>query len=97
MAERVAVGLLDRRADCRADVREEQVRLNVTGQLAQVLVVSGWLDAAEGPRGRRGVIPADAEPVAVGVLASSREYRLCSDQRMDGGVEPRVSRTGCPV
>jgi hypothetical protein len=60
MAERVAVGLLDRRADRRADVGEEQMRTDVAGQLAQVQVIPRGFNAAEQPRGRGGVVPADA-------------------------------------
>jgi hypothetical protein len=87
MAERVAVGLLDGRPDRRADVREEQVRLNVTCELAQVLVIPGRLDAAEDPGGRGGVVPADAEAVAVGRLGSEPGVQALVDQGMDRGVE----------
>jgi hypothetical protein len=83
VAERVAVGLLDGRPDRRADVRQEQVRTDVTGELAQVLVIPGRLDAAEDPGNRRGVIPADAEPVAVGRLGSQPGMQPPVDQRMD--------------
>jgi hypothetical protein len=37
--ERMAVRLLHRRPDRRADVREEQVRAHMAGELAQVLVI----------------------------------------------------------
>ena len=73
VAERMAVGLLNGRPDRRADMREEQMRTDVPGELAQVLVIPGRLDAAEDPGDRCGVIPADAEPVPVGRLAPSRE------------------------
>ena len=69
----MAVGLLNGRPDRRADMREEQMRTDVPGELAQVLVIPGRLDAAEDPGDRCGVIPADAEPVPVGRLAPSRE------------------------
>jgi hypothetical protein len=87
MAERVAVGLLDRGPDRRADVREEQVRADVTRELAQVLVIPGRLDAAEDPRSRRGVIPADTEPVAVGRLGPQLGVQALVNQRMNRGVE----------
>jgi hypothetical protein len=85
--ERVAVGLLDSRPDRRPDVREEKVRTDVTRQLAQVLVVPGRLDAAEHPRDRAGVIPADAEPVAVGRLGPEPRMQALVDQRLDRGVQ----------
>src|SRR5512133_2650145 len=73
VAERMAVGLPNGRPDRRANMREEQMRTDVPGELAQVLVIPGRLDAAEDPGDRCGVIPADAEPVPVGRLAPSRE------------------------
>ncbi len=66
----------------------------MTRELAQVLVIPRRLDAAEDAGDRRGVIPADAESVAVGRLGPSLECRLWSisewtwvDQRVDLGVE----------
>jgi len=69
----------------------------MTGELAQVLIVPGRLDAAETPRLRGGVIPADPEPVAVGRLGPSRECRLWSISEWTGVYSTRVSRTGEPV
>jgi hypothetical protein len=80
MAERVAVGLLDRRADRRADVGEEQTRTNVAGKLAQVQVIPRRFNAAEQPGGRGGVVPADAETVAVGCLGSQPGVQALVDQ-----------------
>ena len=68
MAERVAVGLLHGAADRRPDMREEQRRADVAGELAQVVVVPGRFGAAEDARRVGGAVPTDAEPVAVGRL-----------------------------
>src|SRR5215216_6360415 len=67
VAEGVAVGLLDGRARGGSDVGEEQRRVYVACDLAQVVVVPGRLDASE-DGGDLGiwVIPSDSEAVAVG-------------------------------
>ena len=39
----------------------------MTGQLSEIAVIPGRLDAVEDAGGRRVAIPADAEPVAVGL------------------------------
>jgi lysylphosphatidylglycerol synthase-like protein len=87
MAERMAVRLLHRRPDRRPDVGEEQVRAHMPRQLMQVLVIPGRLDAAEHPRSRGGVIPADTEPVAVGRLRPQLRMQALVDQRMNRGIE----------
>jgi len=85
--ERMTVRLLNGRPDRRPDVREEQVRTHVTRELAQVLVIPRRLDAAKDPWGRRGVIPADAEPIAVGRLGPEPGVQALVDQRVDRGIE----------
>src|SRR5215216_1021217 len=66
VAERVAVGLLDRRARRGADVGEEERSVDVARDLAQVAVVPGRLDGAEDGRDfGMGTVPADSEAVAV--------------------------------
>jgi hypothetical protein len=78
-------------------VREEQMRTDVAGELAQVLVIPGRLDAAEHPGDRAGVVPADAEPVAVGRLGPEPGVQALVDQRMDRVYITWVSRAGEPV
>src|SRR5215213_10864608 len=66
VAEGVAVGLLDGRARGGSDVGEEQRRVYVARDLAQVSVVPGRLDASEDGGGLAiRVIPSDPEAVAV--------------------------------
>src|SRR5215216_5301538 len=67
VSEGVAVGLLDGRARGGSDVGEEQRRVYVACDLAEVSVVPGRLDASE-DGGDLGiwVIPSDSEAVAVG-------------------------------
>src|SRR5215211_387143 len=88
VAERVAVGLLDSCPGRRADVREEERRGDVAGDLAQVAVVPGRLDA---PEDRRCigvcVVPADAEAVAVGGLDSEAGVETLVYEGMGGLVE----------
>src|SRR5215213_7755054 len=67
VAEGVAVGLLDGRARGGSDVGEEQRRVYVASDLAEVSVVPGRLDTSEDGRGLGiRVIPSDPEAVAVG-------------------------------
>ena len=89
VAERVAVGLLHSAADRRPDMREEQRRADVTGKLAQVLVVPGRLGAVEDARGVGRAVPADAEPVAVGRLGA--EPRMQALVRLTSSVPPYSS------
>src|SRR5215216_5423768 len=66
VTEGVAVGLLDSRARGGSDVGEEQRRVYVARDLAQVSVVPGRLDASEdGGALAIRVIPSDPEAVAV--------------------------------
>jgi len=80
--ERVAVGLLNRRADRGAYVSKEQVRRYVAGELAQVRVVPGRLDASEHTRCRLRVVPADTEPVAVRRLGAQLGVQALVNQRV---------------
>ena len=68
MPERMAVGLLHRRPDRRAHVGEEERRLDVRRDLAQVRVAPGGRDAGVQGRAFAGAVPAEAEAVAVGGL-----------------------------
>src|ERR1700733_7081582 len=88
VAKRVAVGLLHRAADRRADVSEEQRGGDVAGELAQVLVVPRWLGAAIDTRGVGGAVPADTEPITVGRLSAEPRVQTLADQR----VRPFVQR-----
>ena len=84
--ERVAVGLLDRRARGRADVREEQRRLDVRRELAQVRVAPRRRDA---PVARRraavaGAVPAEPEAVPVGRLHPHARVQALIDEPVLG-------------
>src|SRR3954452_24232916 len=72
VAKRVAVGLPDGCPRRGADVREEEGRLDVAGDLAQVEVVQDGLDAPEDGRSVGVcIVPAEAEAVAVGLDAEA--------------------------
>ena len=75
VAERMTVGLLDRRPDRRTDMREEMPRGDMAGELAEILVVPRRLDTPEHTRRRRPVIPGDAESIAVGWLGTERRVQ----------------------
>jgi hypothetical protein len=75
--ERVAVGLLDGGPGGGSDVRDEDRRVDVAGELFQVRVGPGGLDAAEqGRLGVAGGVPADTEPVGVDAVAPKADSRL---------------------
>ena len=78
----MAVGLLDGRADRCPNVREKQTRGDVTGELAQVLVVPGRLDAVEHARLGLLVVPADPKAVTVGRLRTELRVEALVDQRV---------------
>ena len=78
VAEGMRVRLLDRRPRRRADVGEEEMRRDPSGELAQVPVVPGGMDAAVEPRGAAVVVPADPKPSPFVVVAPSLECRLWS-------------------
>ena len=65
VAEGVTVGLLDRRAGRRPDVREDATGGGLGGELPQVAVVPGRLGAVVDARGLLRAVPADAEAVTV--------------------------------
>ena len=81
VAERVRVGLLDRRSRGGADVGEEEVRRDPGGELAQVLVVPRGMDAAVEPRCVAVVVPADAEAVPVRRRRTQSGVQALVDQR----------------
>jgi hypothetical protein len=89
VSERVTVRLLHRGARRRADVGEEEMRLDVTGDLAQVAIVPRRLDASEHTRAVRAV-PADAEAVAVRGLGTHARREALLDQRMLRAVQHLV-------
>ena len=69
VAKRMAVALLHRRAGRRADMGEEQRRLHVGGEVAQIDVAPRRGDASvPGGAGAVCPVPAQPEPVAVGGL-----------------------------
>jgi hypothetical protein len=69
-AKGVAVGLLHRRADRRADVREEQRGLDVGGELAEVGIGPRGRDAAVQRRPVPRPVPAQPEAIAVSGLGT---------------------------
>ena len=79
--EGVRVGLLDRRPCRGADVGEEEVRRDPGGELAQVPVVPGRMDAAVEPRRVAVVVPADAETVPVRRRRAQPRVQALVDQR----------------
>ena len=81
VAEGVRVGLLDRGSRRRADVREEEVRRDPGGELAQVPVVPCRVDAAVEPWGVAVVVPADAEAIAVRRRCAQPGVQALVDQR----------------
>jgi hypothetical protein len=94
----MAVRLLHGGADRRADMREEQVRTDMTSELAQVLVIPGRLDAPEDTRDR---VVASYQPTPnpspLVVLGAEPECRLWSISEWTGVYSTRVSSTGDPV
>src|SRR5262249_12586612 len=80
----------------RADVREDERRLDVGRELAQVAVVPGGLDAVE-DRGRVPVsVPADPEPVAVRLLGAEARVQALDDERVLRAVEQLFEERGRP-
>jgi hypothetical protein len=94
VAERVAIRLLHRRARGGPDVREDERRDDVAGELAQVAVVPGGLDAVEDRRGVLLPVPADPEAVAVGLLGAEPRVQALDDQRVLPAVEELLEQDG---
>ena len=92
----VAVGLLDRRPDRGADMREEQRRAHVTRDLAQVLVIPGRLDAPEHPGDSTASYQPTPKPSPLVVSAPSRECSLWSISKRTGVYSTCMSRMGSP-
>ena len=97
VAERMAVRLLHRRPRRGADVREEEVRLDMAGELAQVAVVPGRLHALEDPRLAGDRVPADAESIPVRRLGSHARAEALLDQGVLRPEQDLVHPDGLPV
>ncbi len=82
VAERVAVRLLDRRARRRANVREDEPGPYVRGELVEVPVVPGGLDAVERAGRVADAVPPDPEAVPVRRLGSHRRVQALVDERV---------------
>jgi hypothetical protein len=93
--ERVAVALLDRRSGGSSHVRQEQRRLDVGRQVAQVGIAPRRGDAAVDARAFARPVPADPEAVAVGRLRPEAECTLV-DQAVPGPEQEPSSSTGRP-
>src|SRR4051812_31824176 len=96
MAEGVTVGLLDRAADRRADMREEQRGTDVARDLAEVAVVPGRFGAVEDARRIGSAIPPHAEAVAVGRLGAEPRVEALTDERVGALVERLSDEHGGP-
>jgi len=73
-------------------VREEDRSDDVAGELAQVAVVPGGLDAVEDRRGILVAVPADPEAVAIGLLGAEPRVQALNDQRILPTVEERLEQ-----
>jgi len=84
----MAVGLLNGRPCRGADVREEEGRLDMSGDLAQVAIVPGWHEASKKDR-RVGAdtVPTYPEPVPIGGVPTEPRMKTLIDQGMLGFVE----------
>jgi len=84
VAKRVAVGLLNGCPRRGADVREEEGRLDVAGDLAQVAIVPGGLDAPED--GASVFVPYQPTPKPSPLVVSTprRAWRLWSMSEWSG-------------
>jgi hypothetical protein len=82
VAERVAVRLLDCGARRGADVREDDSRSDMAGELTQVALVPGGLDAVKHGWCVFTAVPADAEAVAVRRLRAELRVEALVDQRV---------------
>ena len=96
VAERVAVRLLDRRARCRAHVREEQRGLDVGGKLAEVGVTPGRRHAVVDARAFARAVPAEPEAVAVGGLGAHPGVQALVDQPVLRLEEELLDQHGLP-
>jgi hypothetical protein len=95
VAEGVAVGLLDSRARGGSDVGEEQRRVYVASDLAEVSVVPCWLDASEDGRGLAiRVIPSDPEAVSVGGIDAQASMATLIDKGVLRLVEQFLDQDG---
>ena len=96
VAERMAVGLLHRRADRRAHVRDEQRRLDVRRELAQVGVPPGRRDAVVDSRALARAVPAQTEAVAVGRLGAHASVQALVDDPVLGLEEQLLDQDRLP-
>jgi hypothetical protein len=77
-------------------VRENEWRGDVPGELPEVPLVPGGLDAVKNGRRVLYAVPADAEPVAIGLLRTEGRVETLDDQRMLRLVEQVVEEDGRP-
>ena len=96
VAERMAVRLLHGRSGGRSDVREDEPRPDVRGEVSQVSIAPGRLDAVERPRRLAVAVPADAEAVAVRRLRTHRRVQALVDERVLRLVEQVLEKHGRP-
>jgi len=75
-------------------VREDERRDDVTGELAQVAVVPGGLDAVEDRRSVLLAVPADPEAVAVCLLGAQPRVQALNDERVLPSVEELLEQDG---
>src|SRR5919107_4278467 len=95
VAEGMAVGLLDCRARGGSDVGEEQRRVYVARDLAEVAVVPGRLDTSEDGRDLAiRVIPSDPEAVAVCGIDAQASMAALVDEGVLRFVEQLLDEDG---
>jgi hypothetical protein len=89
VAEGMAVRLLDRAAGRGSDMGEDERRDDVAGQILQVPVVPGRLDAVEHQGHLAVPVPADPEPIAVRRGRTEPRVEALVDQGV-GGLEEQL-------
>src|SRR5204863_8312207 len=77
-----AVGLLNRRPRGRANVSQEDRRFDLLRELSQVAVTPSRLDAAVQPGDVPVAVPAQTEPIRVGITTSQAVSAALLNERM---------------